>query len=65
MESGQRFDQPRATGMDEERRFYPGIDITQTLEDFSPAVDSVGVGGAKSDSVPAVLRGDGRAIALL
>jgi hypothetical protein len=33
------------------------------MEDFAPAVDAVGVGGAQGDAQPGALLGDGRAVA--
>jgi hypothetical protein len=35
----------------------------EVMEDFAPAVDAVGVGGAQGDAQPGVLLGDGRAVA--
>lgn len=64
LERRQTFDEAGAALVDEKPCGNARGRITKVMEDFAPAVDAVGVGGAQGNAERGVLPGDGGAVAL-
>jgi hypothetical protein len=64
LERGEAIHEAGAAAMDEQGGSDRGIRVAQASEDFSPAVDPVGVGRTQGDAQVGVLPGDGGAGAL-
>jgi hypothetical protein len=64
LEGGETFDEAGAALVDEEFWGNAVLGIAEAMEDFGPAVDTVGVGAAQSNPEPGVLGSDGGAVTL-
>ena len=64
LEEGEAIEEAGAALVDEEGGFDAGGGVAEALQDFGPALDAVGVGGAEGDAEVAVMGGDGGAVDL-
>ena len=65
LEKGEAIEESLAAFVNEEGRFDAGVGIAEASEDFGPALDAIGVGGAEGDAQRGKLGGEGGAVVLV